>query len=328
MTMMMMSLSRSGIESTQQKRRDVEKPSRVIWRIKKATTTSKEEEERIITRDDFDARVFTKICIMSLVLCACVLERERDERKCPAFCVIPVVTKTGDFLSKFFFRRRRRMMMMMTTMMAICPSSSSMTTTTTTRSFSRALQKCWRQRSKSGARRRRCLLVVSASKGRGERERDAGFGERDVLKRLGKLKRAVAQNRTKDTVPTAETIGMRFSEVLLQSCSSSIYVVVVAREFVFFTFFQFAFLLEERHPFVPYRSSIADRAVFLSFILCSMMMMMHKKCCFRQKTTRVFATTSSTTSLTCRRRGTCRTRRRLLSRRIKSRKNVGWCTKR
>ena len=26
-------------------------------------------------------------------------ERERDERKCPAFCVIPVVTKTGDFLS-------------------------------------------------------------------------------------------------------------------------------------------------------------------------------------------------------------------------------------
>ena len=36
---------------------------------------------------------------MSLVLCACVLERERDERKCPAFCVIPVVTKTGDFLS-------------------------------------------------------------------------------------------------------------------------------------------------------------------------------------------------------------------------------------
>ena len=174
---------------------------------------------------------------MSLVLCACVLERERDERKCPAFCVIPVVTKTGDFLSKFF-RRRRRMMMMMTTMMAICPSSSSMTTTT--RSFS-ALQKCWRQRSKSGARRRRCLLVV-ASKGRGERERDAGFGERDVLKRLGKLKRAVAQNRTKDTVPTAETIGMRFSEVLLQSCSSSIYVVVVvrprrevvvAREFVF-----------------------------------------------------------------------------------------------
>ena len=100
MTMMMMSLSRSGIESTQQKRRDVEKPSRVIWRIKKATTTSKEEEEeRIITRDDFDARVFTKICIMSLVLCACVLERERDERKCPAFCVIPVVTKTGDFLS-------------------------------------------------------------------------------------------------------------------------------------------------------------------------------------------------------------------------------------
>ena len=154
---------------------------------------------------------------MSLVLCACVLERERDERKCPAFCVIPVVTKTGDFLSKFFRRRRRRMMMMMmTTMMAICPSSSSsMTTTTTTRSFSRALQKCWRQRSKSGARRRRCLLVVSASKGRGERERDA-FGERDVLKRLGKLKRAVAQNRTKDTVPTAETIGMRFSEVLLQ----------------------------------------------------------------------------------------------------------------
>ena len=184
---------------------------------------------------------------MSLVLCACVLERERDERKCPAFCVIPVVTKTGDFLSKFFRRRRRRMMMMMTTM-AICPSSSSMTTTT--RSFS-ALKQCWRQRSKSGARRRRCLLVVSASKGRGERERDAGFGERDVLKRLGKLKRAVAQNRTKDTVPTAETIGMRFSEVLLQSCSSSIYVVVVAREFVFFTFFQFAFLLEERHPFVP-----------------------------------------------------------------------------
>ena len=176
---------------------------------------------------------------MSLVLCACVLERERDERKCPAFCVIPVVTKTGDFLSKFFRRRRRRMMMMMTTMMAICPSSSSMTTTT--RSFS-ALKQCWRQRSKSGARRRRCLLVV-ASKGRGERERDA-FGERDVLKRLGKLKRAVAQNRTKDTVPTAETIGMRFSEVLLQSCSSSIYVVVyvvrplrrevvVAREFVF-----------------------------------------------------------------------------------------------
>ena len=265
---------------------------------------------------------------MSLVLCACVLERERDERKCPAFCVIPVVTKTGDFLSKFFRRRRRRMMMMMTTM-AICPSSSSMTTTT--RSFS-ALQ-CWRR--SGGARRRRCLLVV-ASKGRGERERDA-FGERDVLKRLGKLKRAVAQNRTKDTVPTAETIGMRFSEVLLQSCSSSIYVVVVvrplrrevvvAREFVFFTFFQLAFLLEERHPFVPYRSSIADRAVFLSFILCSMMMMMHKKCCLRQKTTRVFATTSSTT-MTCRRRGTCRTRRRLLSRRIKSRKNVGWCTKR
>ena len=36
---------------------------------------------------------------MSLVLCACVLERERDERKCPAFCVIPVVIKTGDFLS-------------------------------------------------------------------------------------------------------------------------------------------------------------------------------------------------------------------------------------
>ena len=175
-------------------------------------------------------------------MCACVLERERDERKCPAFCVIPVVTKTGDFLSKFFRRRRRRMMMMMTTM-AICPSSSSMTTTT--RSFS-ALKQCWRQRSKSGARRRRCLLVV-ASKGRGERERDAGFGERDVLKRLGKLKRAVAQNRTKDTVPTAETIGMRFSEVLICniSCSSSsIYVVVyvvrphrrevvVAREFVF-----------------------------------------------------------------------------------------------
>ena len=177
---------------------------------------------------------------MSLVLCACVLERERDERKCPAFCVIPVVTKTGDFLSKFF-RRRRRRMMMMTTMMAICPSSSSMTTTT--RSFS-ALKQCWRQRSKSGARRRRCLLVV-ASKGRGERERDAGFGERDVLKRLGKLKRAVAQNRTKDTVPTAETIGMRFSEVLLQSCSIRIYVVVVvrprrevvvAREFVFLPF--------------------------------------------------------------------------------------------
>ena len=83
MTMMMMSLSRSGIESTQQKRRDVEKPSRVIWRIKKATTTTskEEEEERIITRDDFDARVFTKICIMSLVLCACVLERERETRE-------------------------------------------------------------------------------------------------------------------------------------------------------------------------------------------------------------------------------------------------------
>ena len=173
--------------------------------------------------------------------CVRAFSRERDERKCPAFCVIPVVTKTGDFLSKFFRRRRRRMMMMMTTMMAICPSSSSMTTTTT---FS-ALQ-CWRR--SGGTRRRRCLLVA---RGRGERERDA-FGERDVLKRLGKLKRAVAQNRTKDTVPTAETIGMRFSEVLLQSCSSSIYVVVVvrprrevvvAREFVFFTFFQLAFLL-------------------------------------------------------------------------------------
>ena len=47
-----------------------------------------------------------------------------------------------------------------------------------------------------------------------------------MLKRLGKLKRAVAQNRTKDTVPTAETIGMRFSEVPLQSRSIRIYVVV------------------------------------------------------------------------------------------------------
>ena len=211
---------------------------------------------------------------MSLVLCACVLERERDERKCPAFCVIPVVTKTGDFLSKFFRRRRRRMMMMMTTMMAICPSSSSMTTTTT-RSFSRALQKCWRQRSKSGARRRRCLLVVSASKGRGERERDAGFGERDVLKRLGKLKRAVAQNRTKDTVPTAETIGMRFSEVLI--CNNRVVVVFTSsftsfdlyvaksssRENSFFVYLfptRFFSLGGEASSFVPYyRSSIADR---------------------------------------------------------------------
>ena len=167
--------------------------------------------------------------------------RERETREnVPHFVSFRSLQKQVIF--SLFFRRRRRRMMMMTTTMAICPSSSSMTTTT--RSFS-ALKQCWRQRSKSGARRRRCLLVV-ASKGRGERERDA-FGERDVLKRLGKLKRAVAQNRTKDTVPTAETIGMRFSEVLICniSCSSSsIYVVVyvvrphrrevvVAREFVF-----------------------------------------------------------------------------------------------
>ena len=62
-------------------------------------TSKEEEEERIITRDDFDARVFTKICIMSLVLCACVLERERDERKISRICAYSVVTKTGDFFS-------------------------------------------------------------------------------------------------------------------------------------------------------------------------------------------------------------------------------------
>jgi len=45
---------------------------------------------------------------MSLVLCACVLERERDERKCPAFCVIPVVTKTGDFLSKILQKKKKK----------------------------------------------------------------------------------------------------------------------------------------------------------------------------------------------------------------------------
>ncbi len=148
---------------------------------------------------------------MSLVCvraCACVCALERETRENVPHFVIPVVTKTGDFLSVLQKKKRRRMM----TTMAICPSSSSMTTTT----FS-ALH-CWRR---SGGTRRRCLLVA---RGRGERERDA-FGERDVLKRLGKLKRAVAQNRTKDTVPTAETIGMRFSEVL-QSCSISIYVVV------------------------------------------------------------------------------------------------------
>ena len=177
--------------------------------------------------------------------------------------------------------------------------------------------------------RRRCRLVVAASKGRGERERDA-FGVRDVLKRLGKLKREVAQNRTKDTVPTAETIGMRFSEVL-QSYSISIYVVsfdrVAKSSSRENSFYLFPIRFSWRRGILLFpRSSIADRAVFLSFKLCSMMMM-HKKCCLRQKTTRVFATTSSTT-MTCRRRGTCRTRRRLLSRRIKSRKNVGWCTKR
>ena len=168
---------------------------------------------------------------MSLVcVCVrvCVRSRERDERKCPAFLSFRSLQKQVIFSP--FFRRRRRML----TTMAICPSSSSMTTTT----FS-ALQ-CLRR--SSGTRRRRCLLVA---RGRGEREREDAFGERDVLKRLAKLKRAVAQNRTKDTVPTAETIGMRFSEVLLQSCSSSIYVVVVvrprrdvvvAREFVFLPF--------------------------------------------------------------------------------------------
>ena len=217
------------IESTQ--KRDVEKPSREEEDKKRERERESNERRR---RTGFHEDLHeSRLCVRA---CVRALSRERDERKCPAFCVIPVVTKTGDFLSKFFRRRRRRMMMMMTTM-AICPSSSSMTTTT--RSFS-ALQ-CWRR--SGGARRRRCLLVV-ASKGRGERERDA-FGERDVLKRLGKLKRAVAQNRTKDTVPTAETIGMRFSEVLLQSCSIRIYVVVVvrprrevvvAREFVFLPF--------------------------------------------------------------------------------------------
>ena len=136
----------------------------------------------------------------------CVRSRERDERKMSRILEFRLLQKQVIF-SLFFFRRRR----MMTTM-AICPSSSSMTTT-----FS-ALH-CWRH---SGGTRRRCLLVA---RGRGERERERdAFGERDVLKRLAKLKRAVAQNRTKDTVPTAETIGMRFSEVL-QSCSISIYVV-------------------------------------------------------------------------------------------------------
>ena len=36
---------------------------------------------------------------MCVRACVRAFSRERDERKCPAFCVIPVVTKTGDFLS-------------------------------------------------------------------------------------------------------------------------------------------------------------------------------------------------------------------------------------
>ena len=128
------------------------------------------------------------------------------------------------------------MMMMMTTMMAICPSSSSsMTTTTTTRSSFSERCKSVGDNAAKVVRDDDGVFWWSLRVKEEEKEKRWDLGERDVLKRLGKLKRAVAQNRTKDTVPTAETIGMRFSEVL-QSCSSSIYVVVVARVSVFLPF--------------------------------------------------------------------------------------------
>ena len=102
--------------------------------------------------------------------------------------------------------------------MFLCPSPSM----TTLMTFS-ALR--WRRGDDDGTRRRRLKrckrrflnCVARGGERGGERgggERDA-FGERDVLKRLTKLKRAVAQNRTKETAPTAEAIGMRFSEVTI-----------------------------------------------------------------------------------------------------------------
>ena len=238
MMTMMMSLSRSGIESTQ--KRDVEKPSREEEDKKRERERESNERRR---RTGFHEDLHeSRLCVRA---CVRALSRERDERKCPAFLEFRSLQKQVIF-SPFFRRRRRRMM----TTMAICPSSSSMTTTT----FS-ALH-CWRH---SGGTRRRCLLVA---RGRGERERERdAFGERDVLKRLAKLKRAVAQNRTKDTVPTAETIGMRFSEVL-QSCSISIYVVsfdrvdVGSRENSFYLF--------------PIRFSLGGEASFCSLGVVSL----------------------------------------------------------
>ena len=148
-------------------------------------------------------------------------------------CALCVVER-GEIVPHFSLQKRT---------MFLCPSPS-MTTSLT---FSDTLR--WRRgddgtRRRRRKRRKRRFLNCVARGGERGGERDA-FGERDVLKRLTKLKRAVAQNRTKDTVPTAETIGMRFSEVLLQSCSIRIYVVVVvrprrevvvAREFVFLPF--------------------------------------------------------------------------------------------
>lgn len=39
------------------------------------------------------------------------------------------------------------------------------------------------------------------------------FSSRDVLRRLGKLKRDCVENKTRETAPTSEAIGKRFSEV-------------------------------------------------------------------------------------------------------------------
>ena len=91
------------IESTQ-KRFRTSKNLRERRRIKKSDDVERRER---ITRDDDDARVFTKICMSLVCVRVRAFSRERDERKCPAFCVIPVVIKTGDFLSILLQKKKK-----------------------------------------------------------------------------------------------------------------------------------------------------------------------------------------------------------------------------
>ena len=87
-----MSLSRSGIESTQ--KRDVEKPSRE--EDKKSDDVERRENNERRRRTGFHEDLHeSRLCV-----CACVraFSRERREKMSRIF-VIPVVTKTGDFLS-------------------------------------------------------------------------------------------------------------------------------------------------------------------------------------------------------------------------------------